>query len=226
MEQYEPIYHNENIPLSTPTRLIFPYDKKTKRFWTSNYALFQTYDRIGIHELENFLEQASTPIRKWQIDHSFLLDSPILTAFLLILCTLLIPLLPLYCCLISSAQAKAIKKLNAAAEVSKTFVQINSLRWTARGLKWDFPSYFPQWIELQMDYCEPPREGRLNPVVKGIPVKPRPKIHTICLPQQEYQIIDIPNHENHYCSPMSQDQFDANMYYGSTHQSIEMSRQA
>jgi len=52
-------------PSSTPGCLVFPYDKKNKKFQTSNYIPLQTQNRLSEQEIERFSNVVNDPISIW-----------------------------------------------------------------------------------------------------------------------------------------------------------------
>ena len=196
--------HQTLTPLSTRHHIIFPYDRETKKFVTSNYIPIQTDNRVHHIEIEQFLEQVNIPIKKWHENYSLFYDPPLAFCCLFILCLFLLPLLFFLVCWLSSKQANAIKDLGGAIGIARTFVQIHNPKWAQRGFMWSIPVHPPQWIELWADYGQPAPRAR---IVQGIPVVPQPRrkpeIHTICLPQQNYQNVEMPHQKGYSYSPMS-----------------------
>ena len=194
-------------PLSTPECLVFAYNIKAGKFNTDFYTPSLTRGRIGDHELHLFFEQISAPLRIWHNKYKYLFHPPCILALIAFVSVLLaIPGL-FFVCWLTWKQNQSEKEHKKAAEEAKALIRELNPSFTERGLIWICPDQSPLWIELITNYQEsqPRRENRR--VHQGVPVSPQPRvtpvIHTISLPQQNYQNMQTPNQQGYY-SPMQQ----------------------
>jgi len=203
-------YYEEPIPKSNPDRIIFPYDKKAKKFIMADNLPFRTQDRVHIREIETFLEQINIPLKKWHEDYSMFWEVSPRYCCLLIICFILLPLMLFIVCYQSVKQNKALKELREITLKSKAFVEENNQRFIERGLLWTFPVYFPRWIELWPHHQDPIQHAIVR-VGDGKPVElqqssRKPEIHTIEVAQNDQE-------QGYYSSvQQNQNQYNANMY--------------
>ena len=207
-EQYIRNYYDEPIPPSNPDRIIFPYDKKAKRFIMADNLPFRTQDRAHIGEIQTFLDQINIPLKKWHEDYSMFWEVSPRYCCLLIICFFLVPLLLFIVCYQSSKRSKALKELKEITLKSKNFVEENNSRFIERGLLWTFPVHFPRWIELWMQQVDP-RDGMPVDIMQ---VQKTPEIQTIEVRQRDYEN-DQEQQQGFYSSvQQDQNQFSSNMY--------------
>jgi len=207
------------VPSSTPGHIIFPYDIKTRSFQIYSYTPHQTQHRLSYEEVESFLEQVNTSIKKWHAENSFFYDPSFIFYLILIICAVLLPLLFILIIVLVFAEKRVLKELNESIAIAKEVIRANNPHFESRGLRWIAPYRFPLYIELETNFrgSQPRQQNARDPIaIQGIPVRPQPKrpeIQTVELAQQDYQAIDMPNQQDFY-SPMNQNQnqFRGNMY--------------
>ena len=112
-------------------------------------------------------------------------------------------------------QARARESMRAAMEKSIMFVRDNNQHFIARGLMWNVPIHFPQWIELWVNVQGSQRPLVNIPVepIQGIPImarKKRPEIHTVTMPQQEYQGVSVD--QEYYSEVQRGEEYNGDMY--------------
>jgi len=205
------------IPSSTSHCIVFPYDPKTASFQIYSYTPQHTQDRLTYEEVESFLEQVNTSLKKWHEENRLVYDPPCIFYFALVMCAFLLPLLFVFLCWFTSVQKVALKDLDESIAIAKDVIDMNNPHFESRGLRWVAPYNFPHWIELETNYRDPDLQvpnARNRMAIQGIPVRPQPKrpeIQTVQLAQQDYQAIDMPNKQGFY-SPMNQNQFNGDVY--------------
>jgi len=183
---------NAQIPRSTSTKIVFPYDKQAKKFDTRGYLPAHTQDRLTFQDVEQFLEQVNVPIRKWHKDFGHLYEESFSFCFVFVICFLFFPLLFFLIGYLLWAQAKSKKELREAKEKAKIFVIENNPRFLEKGLVWTIPVHFPQWIELLTN-----AEGAVPGI--SIMAHSKPEIHTISIAQKEYKKKEASNDIQEYC---------------------------
>jgi len=206
-------------PFSSSTIIIFPYDPETRQFSTDGYRPIQTHNRLSLQEARHFLHQVNIPIKKWHEDYDHLSRESFGFCCVFILCFFFLPLIFCLLCWLSMMQAKAREDMREAMEKSITFVRENNSHFASRGLMWNVPAYFPQWIELWINV--PGRQGQAVHIpiepIQGIPIMPqrKPEIHTISMPQQEYENIGVPVNQEEYYSNVQEGQLYVEDMYSS-----------
>ncbi len=207
------VHHNRVIyviptPSSSPHSLVFPYDVKAKKFSTSSYIPFQTQNRATIEEIEQFLEQINAPIKEWYDEFGFLKEGSVKMTCLAIICGILIPLLPFFVCWMIAIQKKADAKLKEISEKAKLLIRDNSQHFIDKGLLWNIPTFYPQWIELWTSLeGPPPQVGFGQPGFGGFQ---QPGIQTMSMPQQNYQ-----NQQGYLTNQnLQQNQYNGNTFKG------------
>lgn len=203
-------------PSSSPECLVFPYDKPTRKFNTNNYFPYQTQDRINMQELEEFLDKVNVPIKEWYDKYAYLFEGSFRFYVVFVICLILIPLALIWVIWLNIAQYLAIKKQEEYAERGRAIVKNLQRRFPIRGLKWNIPERFPQWIELLVqDY------GYYMPDVNTVPQElqqpyagfPQSEIQMTSMQnmnQQDSQNMGPPNQQGYY--PLQE-----NQYHGSTY---------
>jgi len=198
-------------PSSTPQSLVFPYDRVNKKFSTTSYIPLQTQDRLSIQEVEQFLEQASIPINEWYEQYGWVTNGSCKFICLLLFCFFIFPLYFFFICWLICYQQKSAKKLQEAAEKSKLFIRDNNQQFIERGLMWNVPVHYPQWIELWTTVGGPQPQAGFPMMPQGQPGYDgfsRPGIPTQTLPQQNYQ--NQP--QQGYYTQVPQNQYNPNVY--------------
>jgi len=135
-------------PVSTPNCIIFPYNKKTKKFETKDLSSLQPPNRPSIEEVEKFLEIITEPLTLWENQYGDLMRVKGKYFWYLILFILLLPLLPGYLFWLVFSQSDARSNLKPVVEQTRTLISKNST-FGERGFSWAVPERYPQWIELR-----------------------------------------------------------------------------
>ncbi len=136
------------IPKTSENWVIFPYDKKNRKWITSDYLPSQTKDRASVDEIEKFLNEVNEPLAAWYKEYGAVYEGG---GAYLCLFIILIPLLPIwifYVCWITAAQPKAEKKLEEVKVKIKAIIKEKGSHFAERGLIWNLNIHFPRWIEL------------------------------------------------------------------------------
>jgi len=165
------------LPFSTPGCLVFLYDKVKKRFKTAHYSSFMTQGRATSQEIESFLKEISIPISRWTDEYEDISEAKGTYGCLLVFTFLLLPLFFFYLCWLSTKQSEAKEKLFEAREETRKIIQERGSLFTERGLMWNIPEKFPEFIELwipsggmQMIIVQQPHPGYFG-INIGIPTQ-------------------------------------------------------
>jgi len=135
-------------PSSTPGCLVFEYDKSNKRFSTSNFSTMQIQNRASHEEIERFLNEVNEPIAAWNKEYRDAYEIRGTYLCCLIFFFFLFPLFFCYFCWMLSEQKEAAKKLEEVKEEVRRIIRERGSSFAERGLIWNVPQHFPQWIEL------------------------------------------------------------------------------
>ncbi len=169
-------------PSSTPGCIVFPYDKKNRRFETSGYFPMQTQNRLSEAEVERYLNVINEPIAMWYKEYGGVYEGKGIYLCCLILTFYLFPLFCFYLCWLSSQRNEATKKLEEVKNRAREIVREECELFARKGLIWNIPQHFPQWIELWTSAGNgmppPPMPFHMMPQGAGIPMlvvqQPRP----------------------------------------------------
>jgi len=156
----------------------------------------QTQNRVSAFEIDQFLEQVNLPIAEWYEEFGFLQEPSGKMICLIIICAIIMPLMIALIIWLNITQTKANTKLKEVSEKAKLFVRDNSQPFIDRGLLWNVPNHFPQWIELWTSLEGPPPQAGFGGLQQ------QQGIQTMSMPQQNYQ-----NVQN-----MQQNQYDGNTF--------------
>jgi len=136
------------IPYSGDDCIIFPFDKALKQFDTSDYSPSETNNKCQVEEIEHFLDDITVPYLEWYRKYGYLFDGSTGLSCLLVICFILMPLMFVFACWLSSAQNKAMEKHDEMAEKTKILIKQTQQSFIDKGLLWNVPAEFPLWIEL------------------------------------------------------------------------------
>ena len=134
-------------PSSTPGCTVFPFDKVTKKFNTSNYNPAQTQGRVSQAEIDSYLEEIGTLAAQY---YKEIEDKKNLDFWLRCIGLILLPLLIIYVCCIRGNKTQ--EYIEAQRKLRDTVTQLiftTCSSFTARGFTWKLPGHFPHWIELR-----------------------------------------------------------------------------
>ncbi len=139
-------------PLSTKECVVFEYIEANKNWDTSRYSSHQTKDRASAIEVEQFLNKINEPLEAWYRQYGEIVANGIKyqlkAAFLLIF---LFPLFFVYVCWLDAQQKKARAKLVEVRDQICEIIERRGAYFSAKGLAWNVPEQFPQWIELWLE---------------------------------------------------------------------------
>jgi len=136
------------IPYSSDDCIVFPFDKALKQFDTSYYSPSETNNKCQVEEIEKFLDDITVPYLEWYRKYGYLFDGSTGLSCLLVICFILMPLMFVFACWLSSAQNKAMEKHDEMAEKTKALIRATQQNFIDKGLLWHVPAEFPLWIEL------------------------------------------------------------------------------
>jgi len=211
------------IPSSTPEYLIFQYDKKNKRFRTSDYTPALTQNRASLDEIEKFLSEVNNPIAVWEKKYRGVLEPSGKYICLFILFIFLFPFFCWFLWWFLSEQTEATKKLEEVKEKARTIVQDRGSSFAERGLTWNIPPHFPPWIELQTGVDIAPITPQITPNVEfasqnGIQMEmvviQQPQLQGYVQQQPSHQMVSYQQNGYPMMQPNQQMMYNGNTYGG------------
>jgi len=137
------------IPSSTPTVLVFPYDKQLKRFNTSAFMPQLVQGRTTHQELEAFMDEIMVPVEEYYKKYGFIHHPTCGWICLQIICYMICPLaIIMMCYLIHVANESKLKMAECKQKVEMICKQ-RGMHFMEKDMMWVVPNQqFPRWIEF------------------------------------------------------------------------------